>query len=66
MTEGVTVEQCEGCQKKVQDRWNRCPIYADPAVWWKRGGCPFNVKKVNTPQQKVRVGQQKQKQKKRG
>jgi len=60
MIEGVTVEQCEGCSKKITDRWRRCPIYKNPAVIWGGLGCFFNTE-TKTVKAHVRVGQQKQK-----
>ena len=58
---GVIVKECEGCRKiEKHFDWLWCSIYRYPAIWWKRGGCPFNTKAEVKPNRKVRVGQQKQ------
>jgi hypothetical protein len=57
------VEQCTGCTN-VQGE--NCRIWASPATKWRIGTCPSatHVKpEAKTAEQKVRVGQQKQKRK---
>lgn len=60
-------EECNGCSKVAED--STCSAYPKPSVWWRRGRCPLadhvDVKQVNNGE-KVRVGQQKQRRKRRG
>ncbi len=54
------VEKCTGCEH-IED--GHCRIWAVPAAKWRTGSCPSatHVKpEVKVPEQKVRVGQQKQ------
>jgi hypothetical protein len=61
-------KKCEGCKKVVavpspyQD-FIHCEVYAFPPAKWRLGTCPMatHVEKAVESQQKVRVGQQKQK-----
>lgn len=58
------VEQCTGCDNIVEDK---CRIWVAPAGKWRMGVCPSatHVKAEKKEQeQKVRVGQQKQKKRK--
>jgi hypothetical protein len=57
------VPECEGCDN-VED--NKCKIWTTPAAKWRIGKCPSatHIKiETKTAEQKVRVGQQKQKKK---
>lgn len=57
------VEQCIGCANIEGDY---CKIWVSPATKWRLGKCPSatHIKKESgEPEQKVRVGQQKQKKK---
>jgi hypothetical protein len=57
----------EGAKEVTVDETCRCDAYINPSVWWNRGGCPLasHWKEINeTQQEKVRMGQQKQKKKK--
>jgi hypothetical protein len=57
------VKQCTGCENIEGDV---CRIWASPAAKWRLGGCPSatHVKpEIKGPEEKVRVGQQKQKKK---
>ena len=56
------VEQCIGCENITEE--DKCRIWVVPAAKWRTGKCPSATHvKVETkqPEQKVRVGQQKQK-----
>ncbi|MFP5212018.1 MAG: PxxKW family cysteine-rich protein [Acidobacteriota bacterium] len=58
------VEQCDGCDNIEQG--DKCKIWVNPAAKWRLGTCPSatHVKvEAKQPEQKVRVGQQKQKKK---
>jgi hypothetical protein len=37
------VEICTGCLKITDER---CSVYASPAVWERKGGCPMKTNKV--------------------
>ena len=55
------VEQCKGCAN-IEDE--HCRIWVAPAAKWRFGACPSATHvavEVKTKEQKVRVGQQKQK-----
>jgi hypothetical protein len=55
------VTQCAGCEN-IEGEF--CRIWAAPAAKWRVGVCPSATHAkvdVKTPEQKVRVGQQKQK-----
>ncbi|MEJ5358122.1 MAG: PxxKW family cysteine-rich protein [Desulfobacterales bacterium] len=55
------IEKCTGCEN-IDEGF--CRIWAVPAAKWRTGVCPSatHVKvEVKSPEQKVRVGQQKQK-----
>jgi len=56
--------KCKGCNRVINIAGEeRCEAYANPAIWWPRGGCPLasHVKREGEKQQgKRRVGQQKQ------
>ncbi|GLI32884.1 PxxKW family cysteine-rich protein [Desulforhabdus amnigena] len=57
------VEQCNGCGNIEEDK---CRIWTTPAAKWRMGKCPSatHVKiEVKGTEQKIRVGQQKQKKK---
>jgi hypothetical protein len=57
------VKQCIGCENIEGDV---CRIWASPAAKWRLGACPSatHVKPgTKGPEEKVRVGQQKQKKK---
>jgi len=59
-------EKCEGCGRVMED--STCSTYLKPGIWWRIGGCPLadHIKKTESgPKRKIRVGQQKQKRKKR-
>lgn len=59
------VEKCIGCENIAEE--DKCRIWAAPAAKWRLGTCPSatHVKVDGRPvqEQKVRVGQQKQKKK---
>lgn len=60
------VEQCQGCDRtKEYPDGVFCLVFPDPAVKWRRGPCNMatHIKTETKAQQKVRVGQQKQKKK---
>ena len=61
------VEQCQGCERtKEYLNGVYCLVYPNPSAKWRRGTCNMATHmKANakTPQEKVRVGQQKQKKK---
>lgn len=58
------VDRCAGCGNIEE---NVCRIWISPAAKWRLGTCPsathVSVEIVETTEQKVRVGQQKQKKK---
>lgn len=54
---GPVVQGCDGCEKATS---LMCTIYEKPVVFWKRGGCFFNIKPVVKSAVKKRIGQQKQ------
>lgn len=58
------VERCSGCGNIEGDL---CRIWISPAAKWRMGTCPsathVSVQVVEAAEQKVRVGQQKQKKK---
>lgn len=61
-------EKCSGCKKTTEFEefvGVFCSIYPNPAVFWRRGGCPAHshstIANGENDQSKVRVGQQKQK-----
>ncbi len=59
------VEKCIGCDNIVDE--NKCRIWFSPTAKWRTGNCPSatHIKvEVKGQEQKVRVGQQKQKKKK--
>jgi hypothetical protein len=56
------VDKCIGCENIIEE--NKCRIWGAPAAKWRIGVCPSatHVKVgITSPEQKVRVGQQKQK-----
>jgi hypothetical protein len=58
------IDKCEGCDNIEGDK---CRIWVSPAAKWRLGVCPSatHVKvEAKTAEQKVRVGQQKQKRQK--
>jgi hypothetical protein len=58
------VDQCIGCENIEGDK---CRIWMAPAAKWRTGKCPSATHvKIDTklPEQKIRVGQQKQKKQK--
>jgi len=58
------IDKCEGCENIEGEK---CRIWVSPAAKWRLGVCPSatHVKaEVKTAEQKVRVGQQKQKKQK--
>jgi len=64
------IEKCEGCARtEVIDDQELCLAYVAPALHWRNGNCPLATHMstmVGEQQQgKVRVGQQKQKKRKR-
>jgi uncharacterized protein DUF6811 len=57
------VDQCLGCAS-IESEF--CKIWVSPATKWRMGTCPSatHIKAdITAPEQKVRVGQQKQKKK---
>ena len=65
--------QCKGCDRITTMIWKHtnapvrvCKVYIKPSEWWRRGGCPFNIEIAVKTKGKVRAGQQKTKQQKRG
>jgi len=59
------VEKCIGCTKVQEDDF--CFSYYSPETIWRIGNCPLATyisKSSDQEQQKIRVGQQKQKKKK--
>ena len=61
------VEQCQGCERTKEYLNNVfCLVYPNPAAKWRRGTCNMATHmkvSTKTTQEKVRVGQQKQKKK---
>jgi hypothetical protein len=58
------VEKCIGCDKIIEG--DKCQIWAAPAAKWRLGVChsaSHQKAQIATKEQKVRVGQQKQKKK---
>lgn len=54
--------------KRIEEGTQLCLAYINPSVRWKLGTCPLAthvVTRINAEQGKTRVGQQKQKRKKR-
>jgi hypothetical protein len=64
---GVVVKECEGC-RKMENHFgiNWCSVYSNPVAKWRIGECFFNQTEKVKPVRKVRVGQQKTKQQKKG
>jgi hypothetical protein len=59
---GSLDEKCQGCEKIIVGKG--CPVFATPAEWWRRGGCPMATHwkaAVSTVAEVKRVGQQKHK-----
>jgi hypothetical protein len=65
MEKEIIHEKCKGCGKVMED--STCSVYPKPRIWWNRGTCPIadHIKIETKSNGKVRVGQQKQKRRKR-
>jgi len=69
MTKLPIIDKCEGCSRIENiDGGQYCKAYINPTEKWKLGDCPLcsTIRKMEGNQQeKQRVGQQKQKKKKK-
>jgi hypothetical protein len=70
MKPGPLHERCledKGCERADRAQMV-CPVYINPTGWWNRGGCPMATHwraEELSKDGKVRVGQQKQKKRKK-
>ncbi|MDR1921152.1 MAG: PxxKW family cysteine-rich protein [Candidatus Adiutrix sp.] len=60
------VEQCDGCDR-IEGETKTCGAFAFPSAKWRLGPCSLatHIKIESKAAEKIRVGQQKQKQKKK-